>query len=146
VRSSSSSISVVPKKRARVVGPSGACITSKESIEIMQNDDNEKLQKKIDTQRSKVERDNKKRKLDEDAARKKELIFIKRANKAREVCHECSKEKKMDKKNKSTWLFCFHCHKWCCSQCLPAVFSTACSQVYMCKSCINESPEAINEE
>ncbi len=37
-------------------------------------------------------------------------------------------------------------YKWFCSQCLPAVFSTACSQVYMCKSCINESPEPINEE
>ena len=103
----------------------------------MQAEENEKLQKNIDNERAKKERQAKKRKLDEEAARKKELLQIKRNNKARENCHECSKERKNDKKFKSTWLFCFACGKWCCSECQPDIFSTACSQVYRCTACLS---------
>ncbi len=68
----------ISKKRAKVVGPSGACITSQDSQRIMQSDENDRVQKRIDNERVKKERESKKRKLDEEAARKKELAQIKR--------------------------------------------------------------------
>ncbi len=122
-------------KRARLVGPGGACITSTESQSILEAEVNERLQRKIDADRVKQEREIKRRKLDAAAIRKKELASIKKINKARETCHECTIEKKRDK-NKVKWLHCFDCGKWCCADCLPSVFSTACSQVYRCESCL----------
>jgi len=68
----------ISKNRAKVVGPSGACLTSQDSQRIMQSDENDRLQKRIDNERVKKERESKKRKLDEEAARKKELAQIKR--------------------------------------------------------------------
>ena len=46
----------------------------------------------------KKEREIKRRKLDEAATRKKELAALKKTNKAREICHECTAERKADKK------------------------------------------------
>ena len=105
---------------------------------ILEAEANEKLQKKIDAERVKKEREIKRRKLDEAATRKKELAAIKKTNKAREICQECTAERKADKKNRVKWLSCFDCGKWFCSDCLPSIFSTACSQVYRCNCCSNE--------
>ena len=113
----------------------------------MQTDENTKLQKKIDMERGKEERARKKRKVDEELTRKREQTAIKRMNKSRQVCSDCGGDKKDDKKNKSRWTTCFDCSKWCCYDCLPSIFSTACSQVYRCQECsqTNEVDET-NEE
>ena len=65
-------------KRARLVGPGGACITSTESQSILEAEVNERLQRKIDADRVKQEREIKRRKLDAAAIRKKELASIKK--------------------------------------------------------------------
>ncbi len=61
----------------------------------MQAEENEKLQKNIDNERAKKERQAKKSKLDEEAARKKELLQIKRNNKARETVMSALRREKM---------------------------------------------------
>jgi hypothetical protein len=123
-----------------LVGPGGACITSTDSQAILEAEANEKLQKKIDAERAKRDKEIKRRKLDEAAAHKKELAALKKNQQGERNLPRVYGRKKSRQKNKvKIWLSCYDCGKWCCADCQPSIFSTACSQVYRCKSCLREN-------
>ena len=121
------------KKRKRLIGPSGACITSQESIAILELESQSKKQKLLDIEVKKKEREEKK--LENE--RKKEWNAVKKQNKSRKICG-CDKKMTDDKENKGCWLSCFKCSTWCCYECVPQVYKMATNRVYVCRQCSNE--------
>jgi hypothetical protein len=123
----------IQEKRKRLVGASGACITSRDAVNFLEAD-SEAKKRKLNEQAEKKRQREEKKKEDE---RLKEWKAVQKQNKSRKVCG-CSKIMVDDKKYKSNWLSCYRCCSWCCSTCLPSEFKKSTKSVYVCESCSTE--------
>ena len=142
--------------KRKLVAKNGLCLTSDDSLQFMRE---EQLAKKIkleETERKRVEKENKKAQEIFEKAKAQEAknelrkkkqeqnrIFqeTRRRNKALKKCHKCDRSKENDKKHQKHWISCFRCQKWCCYKCMPDKFKRACNQVYRCEECSALSAE-----
>ena len=70
--------------------------------------------------------------------REQELKAIKKINKSKKQCLLCFSNLDNDLKNKTKWLNCFRCSKWCCFKCLPTSFKgAAATSAYKCEECLS---------
>ena len=140
-----------PKRK--LVGNSGACLTSDEAVAHLRADSDAKRQKLDDAaakkrmaeqKRMEKERDmearrvgQSQRKADrlEEESKNKKLKLVKKQNKARRVC-ECNKKMADDDRDEQKlWLNCFDCNTWCCLDCTPNEFKSKTNIVYVCIEC-----------
>ena len=114
------------KKSKKVVSKSGGCITSDEAVRILREERAAKEAKEAESYAKKETKQQAKLK-------QKEFNAIKKANKARKICHLCEINMKSDKENCSRWLSCFRCGARCCYTCLPSNLKRLSASAYRCE-------------